>query len=199
MKILGLTGSIGMGKSTAAAMLRRLGVPVHDADAVVHRLFEPGGAAVPPVAAAFPGVVKDGRVDRAELGRRVFGDAAVMARLEAIVHPLVRAAERRFLDIHRRRNTALVVLDIPLLFETGGERRADRVAVVSCPAFLQAQRVLRRPGMSPERLAAIRARQMPDAEKRRRADFVVPTGIGRRETLRRLRRIVTLMSCARSF
>lgn len=198
MKILGLTGSIGMGKSTAAAMLRRLGVPVHDADAVVHRLFEPGGAAVPPVAAAFAGVVEDGRVDRTELGRRVFGDPGAMARLEAIVHPLVRAAERRFLDIHRRRNTALVVLDIPLLFETGGERRADRVAVVSCPAFLQAQRVLRRPGMSPERLAAIRARQMPDAEKRRRADFVVPTGIGRRETLRRLRRIVTLMSCARS-
>lgn len=198
MKILGLTGSIGMGKSTAAAMLRRLGVPVHDADAVVHRLFEPGGGAVPPVAAAFPGVVKDGRVDRAELGRRVFGDPGAMARLEAIVHPLVRAAERRFLDSHRRRNTALVVLDIPLLFETGGERRADRVAVVSCPAFLQAQRVLRRPGMSPERLAAIRARQMPDAAKRRRADFVVPTGIGRRETLRRLRRIVTLMSCARS-
>ncbi len=198
MNILGLTGSIGMGKSTAAAMLRRLGVPVHDADAVVHCLFARGGAAVAGVAAAFPGVIQDSRVDRVALGRRVFGDPAALARLEAIVHPLVRAAERRFLQIHRRRGTPLVVLDIPLLFETGGERRVDRVVVVSCPGFLQAQRVLKRPGMTPERFAVIRAKQMPDAEKRKRADFVVPTGCGRRETLRRLRAVVTLMSCARS-
>jgi dephospho-CoA kinase len=177
-------------------MLRRLGIPVHDADAEVHRLF--AGAAVAPVEAAFPGVAAAGRVDRAELGRRVFGDPAALARLEAIVHPLVRAAERRFLETHRRRGTRLVVLDIPLLFETGGERRCDAVAVVSCPAFLQAQRVLRRPAMTPERLAAILAKQMPDAEKRKRAHFVVPTGAGRAETLRHLRAIVTLMRCVKS-
>jgi dephospho-CoA kinase len=193
MKILGLTGSIGMGKSTAAAMLRRMGVPVHDADATVHALFAPGGAAVAPVEAAFPGVVGEGRVDRAELGRRVFGDPVALARLEAIVHPLVRAAEREFLARQRRRRAALVVLDVPLLFETGGERRCDRVVVVSCPAFLQAQRVLARPGMTAAKFRAILAKQMPDAQKRRRADFVVQTGLGRRQALRRLSAIVTLM------
>ncbi|MGE5548136.1 MAG: dephospho-CoA kinase [Solirubrobacterales bacterium] len=193
MKILGLTGSIGMGKSTAAKMLSRMGVPVHDADATVHRLLAKGGAAVAPVEAAFPGVVREGAVDRAELGRRVFGDRPALRRLEAILHPLVRQAEQAFLARHRRRRTALVVLDIPLLFETGGERRCDRVAVVSCPAFLQAQRVLRRPGMYPARLAAIRAQQMPDAAKRRRADFVIPTGSGLAPALRALRRAVTLM------
>lgn len=193
MKILGLTGSIGMGKSTAAAMLRRLGVPVHDADATVHALFAPGGKAVAPVGAAFPGVVKDGAVDRAELGRRVFGDESALKRLERIVHPLVRAAERDFLQRHRRRRTRLVALDIPLLFETGGEKRCDTVIVVTCPAFLQAQRVLARPGMTPERLAAIRAKQMPDSDKRRRADVIVHTGLGRPPALRRLKRVVTLM------
>lgn len=193
MKVLGLTGSIGMGKSTAAAMLRRLGVPVHDADATVHRLMDRGGAAVAAVAAAFPGVVTDGAVDRRELGRRVFGRPAELKRLEAILHPLVRRAETAFLKRHRRYGTKLVVLDIPLLFETGGERRCDRVAVVSCPAFLQAQRVLRRPGMSAERLAAILAQQTPDAEKRRRADFVLRSGAGRVPVLRALKRIVTVM------
>ncbi|HLO75588.1 MAG TPA: dephospho-CoA kinase [Magnetospirillum sp.] len=193
MKVLGLTGSIGMGKSTAAAMLRRLGVPVHDADATVHRLLGPGGAAVAAIAAAFPGVVMDGAVNRQELGRRVFGQPAELRRLEAILHPLVRQAETRFLKRHRRLGTPLVVLDIPLLFETGGQRRCDRVAVVSCPAFLQAQRVLRRPGMNPAKLAAIRAQQMPDAEKRRRADFILPTGAGMLPVLRGLRRIVTVL------
>ena len=193
MKVLGLTGSIGMGKSTAAAMLRRLGVPVHDADATVHRLMGQGGAAVTAVAAAFPGVVTDGAVDRRELGRRVFGRPAELKRLEAILHPLVRRAETAFLKRHRRYGTKLVVLDIPLLFETGGERRCDRVAVVSCPAFLQAQRVLRRPGMSAERLAAILAQQTPDTEKRRRADFVLRSGVGRVPVLRALKRIVTVM------
>ena len=193
MKILGLTGSIGMGKSTAAAMLRRLGVPVHDADATVHRLMARGGRAVAAIERAFPGVVENGAVNRQELGRRVFGQPAQLRRLEAILHPLVRAAETEFLKRQRRRGTRLVVLDIPLLFETGGQRRCDRVAVVSCPAFLQAQRVLRRPGMTPGKLAAIRAQQMPDHEKRRRADFVVPTGAGRVPVLRALRRIVTLM------
>ncbi len=193
MKILGLTGSIGMGKSTAAAMLRRLGVPVHDADATVHRLLGRGGAAVAAVDGAFPGVVRDGAVDRQELGRRVFGQPAELRRLEAILHPLVRRAETEFLKRHRRRGTRLVVLDIPLLFETGGERRCDAVAVVSCPAFLQAQRVLRRPGMSAAKLAAIRAQQMPDREKRRRARFVLPSGAGKVPVLRGLKRIVTVL------
>lgn len=186
MIILGLTGSIGMGKSTAAAMLRRLGVPVHDADATVHRLLAKGGAAVAPIAAAFPGVVQDGAVDRAALGAEVFRDKAALRRLEAIVHPLVRRAEIAFLQRMRRRRMPLVVLDIPLLFETGGQTRCDAVAVVSAPAFLQAQRVLRRPGMTPERLAAVRKAQMPDTEKRRRATAVVATGLGKRPALRAL-------------
>lgn len=193
MKILGLTGSIGMGKSTAATMLRRLGVPVHDADAIVHRLLARGGAAVAQIERAFPGVVRDGAVDRQELGRRVFGQPAELRRLEAILHPLVRRAETAFLKRHRRHGTPLVVLDIPLLFETGGDRRCDAVAVVSCPAFLQTQRVLRRPGMTAARLAAIRAQQMPDREKRRRADFVLPSGAGKAPVLRGLKRIVTVL------
>lgn len=191
MIILGLTGSIGMGKTTAAAMLGRLGVPVHDADATVHALFAPGGRAVAAVAAAFPGVVgADGAVDRTALGARVFGDGAALKRLEAIVHPLVRAAERDFLARHRRRRTPLVVLDIPLLFETHGEKRCDVVAVVSAPSFLQAARVLARPGMTRQRLDAVLAKQMPDVEKRRRADVVVPTGLGKGPALRVLKRLV---------
>lgn len=190
MKILGLTGSIGMGKSTAAAMLRRLGVPVHDADATVHGLFAPGGKAVAPVEAAFPGVVKNGAVDRAALGARVFGDDAALKRLEAIVHPLVRAAERDFLARHRRYGTRLVVLDIPLLFETHGERRCDLVAVVSAPAFLQAARVLARPGMTRGRLDAVLAKQMPDRQKRRKADVVISTGLGKGPAWKRLKALV---------
>ena len=193
MKILGLTGSIGMGKSTAAAMFRRLGVPVHDADATVHRLLGPNGMAVPLIAAAFPGAVREGKVDRAALGQMVFGKPPELKRLEAILHPLVRRAETDFLQRHCRRRAGLVVLDIPLLFETGGQRRCDKVIVVTCPAFLQAQRVLRRPGMTVERLKLIRAKQMSDSQKRKRADFIVPTGTGRLPALRRLRRIVTLM------
>lgn len=193
MKILGLTGSIGMGKSTAAALVRRLGVPVHDADATVHRLLARGGAAVAQIETAFPGVVREGAVDRQELGRRVFGQPAELRCLEAILHPLVRRAETAFLKRHRRYGTPLVVLDIPLLFETGGDRRCDAVAVVSCPAFLQAQRVLRRPGMTDARLAAIRAQQMSDREKRRRADFVLPSGAGKAPVLRGLKRIVTVL------
>lgn len=186
MIVLGLTGSIGMGKSTAARQLRRLGYPVHDADAVVHDLLERGGAAVPAIASAFPGVVRDGAVDRRVLGATVFSDPAALRRLESIVHPLVRQAERRFLAQARRRRRRLVVLDIPLLFETGGEGRCDAVAVVSAPPFLQARRVLARPGMTPDRLAAIRRTQMPDRDKRRRADVVIPTGRGYRPALRAL-------------
>lgn len=194
MVVLGLTGSIGMGKSAAARSLRRLGVPVHDADATVHGLLGPGGAAVAEVARAFPGVVADGAVNRALLGRRVFDDPAALGRLEAILHPLVQRSEQRFLRGALARRKPIVVLDIPLLFETGGDRRCDAVIVVSAPHFVQEARVLRRKGMTAERLLAVRARQLPDAEKRRRADFVVPTGLDKRFTLRRLAGIVRVMT-----
>ena len=182
--VLGLTGSIAMGKSTASHAFRCFGVPVFDADAEVHRLFAPGGAAVVPVRTAFPACVDAaGGLDRAALARQVFRDPAALDRLEAIVHPLVRAAERRFLERCAAARRPLAVLDIPLLYETGSERLVDAVAVVSAPAFLQAQRVLRRKGMSVDRLAAIRRRQLPDVEKRRRADFVIPTGLDRRRAV----------------
>jgi dephospho-CoA kinase len=199
MIVLGLTGSIGMGKSTAAAMLRRLGVPVHDADATVHRLLGPGGGAVAPVARAFPGsAIEDARtgrtrIDRAALGRLVFADSAALHRLEAILHPLVRADERRFRRRMQARHVPLIVLDIPLLFESGGDRRCDATVVVTAPARIQRARVMARQGMTEERFAAILAKQMPDAEKRRRADFVVQTGLGRNATLRRLAAIVRLL------
>ena len=186
MKILGLTGSVGMGKSTAAAMLRRMGVAVYDADAAVHRMMRKGGIAVAAISAAFPGVERDGAIDRTELGKRVFGNDTAMKRLEAIVHPLVRQDEDRFLNRMRRRRTKLVVMDVPLLFESGRQKRYDATMVVTAPQFLQRARVLARPGMTPERLAAIKARQMPDAEKRKRADFVVPSGLGRAPTWRSL-------------
>jgi dephospho-CoA kinase len=192
--VLGLTGSIGMGKSTAAAMLRRLGVPVFDADVAVHRLLAPSGAAVPTVSAAFPGVETDaGGIDRAQLGQRVFADPAALEQLEAILHPLVAAEERRFLARSRARREPLVVLDIPLLFETGAERGCDYVLVVSAPALLQRQRVLRRSGMTEIRFNAILRKQIPDYRKRQRADFVVPTGMGRGLTLRRLKAIVRIL------
>lgn len=193
MVILGLTGSIAMGKTTAAGLLCRLGVPVFEADREVHALLARGGAAVPMVAAEFPGLVTDGVVDRSALGQRVFADAQALADLEAILHPLVRRSKQRFLREAALRRVPLVVLDIPLLLETGGERAVDATLVVSTPAFIQESRVFGRPGMTPERLQAVLGRQMADVEKRRRADFVVPTGLGRRETLRRLKGIVTLM------
>jgi dephospho-CoA kinase len=191
MIVLGLTGSIGMGKSAAAAALRRLGVPVFDADRAVHRLLAPGGAAVARITAAFPGAGDAaGGIDRRRLGERVFGDRAALARLEAILHPMVAAEEKRFVARARARHTPIVVLDVPLLFESGGARRCDYVLVVSAPLFLQRQRVLRRPGMTEARFAAILDQQMPDAEKRRRADFVVPTGLGRGLTLRHLQAVL---------
>lgn len=193
MVILGLTGSIGMGKSTAADLFRQLGIPVHDADRVVHRLLGPGGAAVSDVGAAFPGVVRNGAVDRAVLGGRVFSCGGALRRLESILHPLVSVEERRFLSISARRGASIVVLDIPLLFETGGERRCDAAAVVWAPRFLQERRVLRRSGMTSGRFAQIVSRQMDDSEKGRRADFVVATGLGRAWTLREIRKIVTVM------
>ena len=173
MFILGLTGSIGMGKTTTGGFFAARGVPVHDADAVVHVLYS--GAAVAPVEAAFPGVTVDGRIDRSRLGARVLGDAAAMARLEAIVHPLVQAAEDGFLQKARKAGAPLVVLDIPLLFETGAEQRCDAVVVVTAPADVQRQRVLARPGMTPERFEAILSRQLPDSEKRRRAHVLIET------------------------
>lgn len=190
MVVLGLTGSVGMGKSTAARMLRRLRIPVHDADAEVHRLLGPGGRAVAAVARAWPGAAKSHRIDRPALGRLVFGDPAALKRLEGILHPQVRAAQRRFLAACWRRRVPVAVLDIPLLFETAGENRCDGVIVVSAPPWLQRARVLQRPGMTEARLAAILGQQMPDAEKRRRARWVVPTGLGQALTLRRLKAIL---------
>jgi dephospho-CoA kinase len=192
MRVIGLTGSIGMGKSTAAAVLRRLGLPVHDADAAVHRLMQPGGAAVDSVEAAFPGVVVDGAVDRKRLGARVLNDDAAMKRLEAILHPMVRAEARAFLAKQARLRRPLAVLDIPLLYETGGERLCDAVIVVTAPPAVQRARVLRRPGMTEDKMRAVLARQMPDAEKRRRADFVVQTGLGKQHSLRQLATIVRI-------
>ena len=193
-KVLGLTGSIAMGKSEAARIFRRLRIPVFDADAEVHRLMAPGGRGVDPVAAAFPGVLVEGRIDRQILGAAVFDDTPALQRLEAILHPLVGRARSAFLRRARALGAAVVVLDIPLLFETGGEARVDLVAVVSAPPFVQRRRALRRPGMTPEKFASIVARQVPDREKRRRADFVIPSGLGRRPTLRSIRRLLTLVS-----
>lgn len=182
MVILGLTGSIGMGKSTAAAGFQRQGAGVFDADAAVHRLLATGGRGTAPVAAAFPDAARDtpsGRmIDRGALGKIVFGDANALKKLEQILHPLVRLEERRYLLACAMRGCRLVVLDIPLLFETGGERRCDATAVVSAPAFVQKWRVFRRSGMTEARYSGILARQMPDGEKRRRADFIIPTGHG---------------------
>jgi len=194
MIILGLTGSIGMGKSTAAAMLESLGVPVYDSDAAVHGLTGPGGRAVARVEAAFPGSVKDGAVDRAALGKMVFNDPAALKRLERILHPMVSEERNRFLKAWAARRIRMVALDVPLLFETGGNRRCDASITVWAAPFIQAGRVLRRPGMTRARLDEIRARQMPEAEKRRRADFVVPTGAGHRLTLQRLAVIVRRLS-----
>lgn len=193
MIVLGLTGSVGMGKTTAAAAFRQVGAPVFDADAAVHRLLARGGGAVAEVGAAFPDVVRGGAVDRGALGRRVFGDAGALEKLEGIVHPKVRASRTRFIRLSASRGERLVVLDIPLLFETGGEAECDFICVVSAPRFVQAGRVLGRPGMTPEKLAGVLARQMPDAEKRRRADFVVPTGNGKRHSLRRIGSLVTML------
>jgi dephospho-CoA kinase len=176
MRVLGLTGSLAMGKSTTADFFADEGVPVHDADAVVHRLY--AGEAAPLIEAAFPGTTSDGRVDRARLAARVIGEPTAMARLEAIVHPLVRRAEERFLDDARASGAAVAVLDIPLLFETGADKRCDAVVVVSAPPEVQRQRALARPGMTADKLDALLAKQMPDADKRRRADFVVDSAQG---------------------
>ncbi len=190
MKVVGLTGGIGMGKSTAAAAFRRAHIPVFDADAAVHKLQGPGGRAIRPIAAAFPGTVQDGRVNRAALREAVLGRPHELRRLEAIVHPMVRQEERAFLARARRAGCRVAVLDIPLLLETGGDKRVDMVVVVSAPRDVQIHRVRLRRKMSPADIRAIIAEQMPDYEKRRRADVVVQTGLSRHHTQRRLRMLI---------
>jgi dephospho-CoA kinase len=176
MFVLGLTGSLGMGKSTTAKFFAEEGVPLHDADAEVHRLYERG--ATPLIEAAFPGTTVGGKVDRDKLAQRVLGDPVAIRKLEGIVHPLVRRAEEHFLAEAARKGASIVVLDIPLLFETGADRRCDAVVVVSAPADVQRARVFGRPGMTEEKFDAILVKQMPDAEKRARADFLVDTSTG---------------------
>ena len=190
---LGLTGSIGMGKSTTAAMFRELGVPVYDADAEVHAAYALGGACVGPVGKAFPGVVKDGAIDREALRRAVLGNPEALARLNDIVHPIIGGLRSGFFDEARAAGSDLVVLDIPLLFEKGGERGMDAVVVVTAPPELQRKRVLERAGMTPERLEAILAQQTPDAEKRARADFVIDTSQGLEPVRRQVAEIVAIM------
>ena len=176
MFILGLTGSIGMGKTTTARFFAEAGLPVHDADAVGHRLYD--GEAAPAIEAVFPGTTTAGKVDRAKLSARVVGDPAALRRLEAIVHPLVRQAETRFLAEAEKKGAPVAVLDIPLLLETGGEERVDAIVTVTAPADVQRERVLQRPSLTEEKLEALIANQLPDAEKRRRADFIVDTSQG---------------------
>ncbi|MGB9042754.1 MAG: dephospho-CoA kinase [Pseudolabrys sp.] len=176
MFVLGLTGSLGMGKSATAKMFAEEGVPVHDADAAVHRLYE--AEATPLIEAAFPGTTGGGKVDRDKLAQRVLGDASAIKKLEAIVHPLVRNSEEKFLVEAERKGAAVAVLDIPLLFETGGDNRCDAVIVVSAPSDVQHARVFERSGMTEQKFAEILAKQMSDAEKRKRADFVVDTSKG---------------------
>lgn len=192
--ILCLTGSLGMGKSKTAEFFAEAGVPVHDSDAIVHALYE--GEAVPAIERAFPGATAGGKVDRNKLAAMVVGDGAALARLEAIVHPLVAAARDRFLAQARARGAPVVLLDIPLLFETGGERRCDAVVVVSAPAEMQRQRAFERPGMTEDKFAALVAKQTPDADKRRRADFVLDTSQGfdhaRAQVRDILRRVATM-------
>ena len=190
MKVIGLTGGIGMGKSTAAGAFRRAGIPVFDADAAVHHLQAPGGKALPAIARAFPGTVQNGVLDRARLRTAVVGHEAAMRTLERILHPMVRRAQRAFLAQAQRGRCRAAVLDVPLLLETGLDAQVDVVMVVSAPRRVQAARLHRRQRMTDSQISAIIARQMPDAEKRRRADIVIRTGLSRFHALRALRRFI---------
>ena len=190
MIILGLTGSIGMGKSTTASLFAEEGVPVYDADAMVHALYEPGGAAVAPVSAAFPGVEREGAINRDELSKAVMGKPDELRKLERIVHPLVRQAQQDFVKRHLADGAKIVVLDIPLLLEGGGERYCDAVVVVSAPGDVQHARVMGRPGMTQDKLDQILAKQMPDADKRKRADFVVNTAFGVEDARTQIRAVL---------
>jgi dephospho-CoA kinase len=191
MLIVGLTGSLAMGKSETARMFAELGSPLFDADAEVHRLYAAGGAAVAPVAEAFPEALVDGAIDRARLSALLLADPARLPQLEAIVHPLVRAAESRFLDAARQAGEPFVILDIPLLFETGRDSAMDRIVVVSTSPEIQRRRALARPGMTEEKLARLLSRQTPDADKRARADFIVETGAGLDDAFDQVQRIVS--------
>ncbi len=196
--LVGLTGSIGMGKSETAKMFARLGIPVYDADAAVHRLYEPGGAAVAEIAKAFPSCVREGRVDRHVLAQRVTADKAAFKTLEQIVHPLVAREQQAFLEQACRDGAEIVVLDIPLLYESGGDARVDAVVVASAPLSVQRERVLARPGMTPDKLDHILSRQMQDAEKRAKADFVIETGEGLDHAFAQVKAIVAeLRKCRR--
>jgi dephospho-CoA kinase len=191
--ILGLTGSIGMGKSTTARLLAEEGAPVYDSDAAVHALYVKGGAAVEAVAKEFPAALRDGAIDRAALGPAVLGEPGAMKRLEAIVHPLVRAEQAKFLRQHHAAGAPLVVLDIPLLFETEADKLVDAVIVVTAPADVQRERALAREGMDERKFAHILAKQMPDAEKRERADFLVNTGLGLEEARAQIRAVLEVV------
>ena len=192
MKVIGLTGSIGMGKTTAANMLRDMGIPVHCSDQAVHDLIAPGGAAVAIVAETFPDAYdrKSGGIDRKKLGAAVFGDNEKKEQLEAILHPMVQASQQKFLREQQARGCKIAVLDIPLLYETGAEKRLDYVMVVSAPALVQKQRVMARPGMTEEKFNAILKNQIPDEEKKQRADFVIPTGLGLAYTRAELQKVI---------
>jgi dephospho-CoA kinase len=193
MIVVGLTGSIGMGKSTTAAMFAEQGAPVYDADAEVARLYAAGGAAVSPLETAFPGVTRNGAIDRAELRQRVLGDPAALKRLEAIVHPLLGASRAAFFQKANDDGAAIVVLDIPLLFETGGERNVDAIVVVSAPEHIQRERVLARAGMSADQLDVILAKQLHDTEKRARAHYVIDTGQGLEAARAQVRDIIAAL------
>ena len=197
-KIIGLTGSIAMGKSTAASLLTHMGYAVSDADAIVHQLSAPDGEALPAIAKRFPDVMDGEKIDRQALGKIVLKDPKALADLESILHPLVYKNRHRFFQAHARRRSRCVILDVPLLFETGGDHVCDDVIVVSAPLFLQRQRALRRPGMTEEKLSRILGQQMSDGEKRRKANASVPSGLGKRETLRHLRRILSKALSRRS-
>ncbi|MCR9212798.1 MAG: dephospho-CoA kinase [Proteobacteria bacterium] len=190
MMLIGLTGSIGMGKSTVGEMFRRLGVPVYDADAEVYKVYAKGGAAVEPIRAAFPEAVVDDQVDRARLSKLVVGKEAEMKKLESITHPLLGAGRAAFFEEAEKTGQKMVVLDIPLLFETGGENRVHKIVVVSAPAEVQRERVLARDDMTEEKFEAILARQVPDAEKRERADYVINTNCPKEATFEQVKALV---------
>ena len=200
MIVLGLTGSIAMGKSTTAQMLRNMGIPVHDSDVAVHAALGPNGVAVAPVAALFPAAhdTKNNSIDRHILGQIVFGDDVQKTALEGILHPIVRDMQQQFLAANKAMDAKIVVLDIPLLYETGGGTRVDKVIVASCPSFLQRMRAMSRPGMTEAKFQAILAAQMPDAEKRKRADFIVQTGLGRPHAQGLLNKIIASLQTGQS-
>lgn len=193
MVIVGLTGSIGMGKSETAKMFRKLGIPVYDADAAVHAIYAPGGSAVAPIEGAFPGVTGANGVDREALAKQVLNDAAALKKLESIVHPLVGLEQQKFLEQAAAENVEIIVIDVPLLYETGGQKRVDCVVLVSAPYELQRERVLERPGMSEEKFQAILSKQVPDAQKREQADFIIDSSQGLEPAMAQVEALIPLL------